>query len=64
MISVIRTIFYFGPLFFGFGFLAPLIAQSIVALGWAAPFGLSPLVFGLLLGGGYGLVAQVRGRWI
>ena len=30
----------------------------------AAPLGLSPLVFGLIFGGAWGLYAQVKGRWI
>ena len=64
MIQVIKAIFYIGPLLFGIGFLAPLIAQIIVAAGWTAPFGLSPLMTGLILGSAYGLLAQVRGRWI
>ena len=64
MIQVIKTIFYFGPLIFGLAFVAPLIAQSMVALEWTPPFGLTPLIAGLIIGGGYGLVAQLRGRWI
>lgn len=64
MLSVIKTVFYFGPLLFGIGFLAPLTAQVISALGWTPPFGLSPLAAGLIFGGGYGLIAQVRGRWV
>lgn len=49
---------------FGIGFLAPLIAQvlertvpSIAATPW-------PLVVGLLVGGGWGALAQKTGRWI
>lgn len=64
MIAVIKSVFYFGPLLFGFGFMAPLIAQTMGALGLEAPFGLSNLAAGLLLGGGFGLAAQIRGRWI
>lgn len=64
MITVIKTLFYFGPILFGLGFLAPLVAQIISAMGWAPPFGLSPLVAGLMFGGGYGVLAQWKGRWI
>ncbi|MHA7900241.1 MAG: hypothetical protein ACX94B_10275 [Henriciella sp.] len=64
MIQVLKTIFYFGPLLFGLGFLTPLVSQSIVAVGWTPPFGLTPLVTGLLIGGTLGLIAQIRGRWI
>lgn len=64
MLVVIRTIFQFGPLVFGFGFLAPLFAQIIEQAGWTLPFGISPLAAGLMLGGLLGLAAQLRGRWI
>ncbi len=64
MLVVIRTIFQFGPLVFGFGFLAPLFAQIIDRAGWALPFGISPLVAGLILGGLLGFAAQLRGRWL
>lgn len=63
MISAIRTIFYFGPLIFAFGFLAPLIAQVITRLDWTPPFGLSALMTGLIVAGLLGTIAQVRGRW-
>jgi len=64
MITAIKTVFYFGPLLFAVGFLIPLIAQSVIALGWTPPFGLSAWTFAALLGGGYGLFAQLTGRWI
>lgn len=52
------------PLLFAFGFLVPVIAQAMQALHIAAPLGLSPLMFAAIIGGGWGLVAQVTGRWI
>ena len=64
MIHVLKTVFYFGPLIFGFGFIAPLTAQSIQALSIVPPFGMSALMAGLLVGGPLGLIAQIRGRWI
>ncbi|MEO0817129.1 MAG: hypothetical protein AAFX86_07445 [Pseudomonadota bacterium] len=64
MVSIIKAVFYLGPLLFGLGFIAPLVAQSISAMGIAPPFGLSPLMVGLITGAGYGALAQVRGRWI
>lgn len=64
MIQVLKTVFYFGPLLFGFGFLTPLIAQIITVSGWTPPFDLSALMAGLIIGGGLGLLAQIRGRWI
>lgn len=51
------------PLIFGFGFLAPLIAQ-IAALGaWDLPFGQTPLALGLAVGGVWGALATWKGRW-
>ncbi|MEM9180816.1 MAG: hypothetical protein AAGA89_13965 [Pseudomonadota bacterium] len=64
MVQVIKSIFYLGPLLFGFGFLTPLISQIIQALGWTPPFGLTPLMTGFIVGGAFGLIAQIRGRWI
>lgn len=64
MQTLIKTLFYFGPLVFGIGFLAPLAAQIIALSGWTLPFGMTPLVAGLFMGAALGLVAQVRGRWI
>lgn len=63
MIAVIKTIFYFGPLLFGIGFIAPLTAQILEGAGWPLPFGVTPLIAGLILGGLWGGYAQVRGRW-
>ena len=50
MLSVLRMVFAVGPLLFGLGFLAPLIAQSLEAMSLTPPMGLSPLVLGLLVG--------------
>lgn len=52
------------PMIFAFAFLVPVIDQGMQALGLAAPFGLSTLTFALIVGGGWGLLAQLRGRWI
>ncbi|MEM1051929.1 MAG: hypothetical protein AAGI28_07530 [Pseudomonadota bacterium] len=52
------------PLIFAFAFVVPVIAQVMGSLGLPAPFGLSPLTFALLVGGGWGLFAQISGRWI
>ena len=64
MLSVLRMVFAVGPLLFGLGFLAPLIAQSLEAMSLTPPMGLSRLVLGLLVGGTLGLVATIRGRWV
>lgn len=52
------------PLIFAFAFLAPVINQGMQAVGLGAPFGLSTLTFALILGGGWGLIAQITGRWL
>lgn len=61
---VIKKIFEFGPLLFAFGFLAPLITQTIIRSGWTPPFGLTALATGLIVAGLLGMVAQIRGRWV
>lgn len=52
------------PLIFAFAFLVPVIDQGMAATGLAAPFGLSTLTFAVIVGGIWGLVAQVTGRWL
>ncbi len=64
MTDLVRKLFYVMPFLFGIGFIAPLIAQSMAEFGWAAPFGLSLIVFGLLIGAPWGLYATLRGRWV
>ena len=64
LIKFIGLIFKFGPLIFGLGFMTPLFAELIGRAGVALPFGLTPLIAGLLLGGGLGLFAQLRGSWV
>ncbi|MEO0467038.1 MAG: hypothetical protein AAF216_10900 [Pseudomonadota bacterium] len=64
MLTFVKMIFRFGPLLFGIGFLAPLSAQVISTTNWTPPLGVSPLTIGLVFGGMYGLLAQIRGRWV
>ena len=64
MLKLVGLILQYMPLIFGVGFLAPLIAQLIERAGWALPFGPTPLVLGLVIGGLWGAHAQFRGRWI
>ena len=52
------------PLIFAFAFLAPVISQGMQALEITAPFGLSTLTLGLIVGGAWGLFAQLTGRWV
>ncbi len=64
LVKLIELIFKFGPLVFGLGFLVPLFHALIVRLDIALPFGISAWLIALALGGGLGLMAQVRGSWI
>lgn len=60
----IQKLFGMMPLFFGIGFIAPLVAQAMTALHLGAPFGMSPVAFGLAVGASWGLYATLRGRWL
>lgn len=64
MENVFKQIFYWMPFFFGIGFIAPLIAQTMNLWHWQAPFGASNIAFGLIIGGVWGLQTVIRGRWI
>ena len=64
MEKLLKLIIAVLPLIFAFAFLVPVIAQGMDAIGLSAPFGLSTLTFALIIGGGWGLIAQIRGRWI
>ncbi len=61
---ILKQIFYYGPLLFAFGFIAPLTAQIIERAGWTPPLDLSPLAVGLVLAAVWGTSAQIRGTWI
>lgn len=52
------------PLLFGLGFIAPLLLQTGLAGAVAGPFGGDPLWLALAFGGGWGLLATIRGRWL
>ncbi len=60
----LRRLFPWGPLFFGIGFIAPLLAQSLDRMPVSAPAGLSNLQFGLVVGVAWGLFAKFRGSWV
>ena len=57
-------LFKIMPLLFGLGFLGPLIAQVLALAGWALPWGIAPLVVGMAIGGIWGGVATLTGRWL
>lgn len=52
------------PLIFAFAFLVPLLDQGMRALAVVPPFGVSTLTFALVVGGAWGVFAQLTGRWI
>ncbi|MEL6568991.1 MAG: hypothetical protein AAFQ22_11270 [Pseudomonadota bacterium] len=60
----LQIIFSLGPLWFGLGFLAPLLDRSAAALGVEAIFGIDALYAALLIGGGWGALAMRRRRWV
>lgn len=60
----LKKLFLVMPFLFGIGFIAPLIAQTMAYWDWQAPWGLSRIALGLLIGGSWGLYATIRGRWI
>ena len=62
--QIIPFLVSWGPLWFGLGFLAPLVAQSMDAMSIPAPLGLSSISFGLLIGFALGVAAKQRGSWI
>ena len=62
--SVLQRLNPWGPLFFGLGFIAPLIATLMTRSGLEASVGLPPIWLGLALGGALGLYAKFRGSWI
>ena len=62
--EVLRVLNDWGPVLFGVGFLAPLIAQTMEATGVPAPFGWPPITVGLGVGLVGGLVAKFRRSWV
>lgn len=62
--KALKGVVWMLPLIFAFAFLVPVIDQGMQALGMSAPFGLSTLTFAAIIGGAWGLFAQVSGRWV
>jgi len=62
--ELIKKLGGYGPLLFGIGFIAPLVAQSLDAASLAAPLGLSNIAFGLAVGVSLGTIARLRGTWL
>lgn len=64
MMRLIGFTFSLGPILFGIGFLAPVIAALLGLVGVQSPLGLSPIQFGLGLGILLGLIARQRRTWL
>ncbi len=64
MRTVLQTLGPWGPVFFGVGFLAPLLSTLMVETGITPPLGLSTIQAGLIIGFVVGLQAKLRGRWL
>ncbi|MGD1935432.1 MAG: hypothetical protein ACFB0Z_13175 [Candidatus Phaeomarinobacter sp.] len=62
--STLKFLFSIGPVLFGLGFMAPVLAELMTTAGITEPFGLAPIVVGLVIGLGWGTYALVRGSWI
>jgi hypothetical protein len=62
--QLISTLFRFGPILFGLGFLAPLIAATFHHFDIQPPLGQTPIVAGLIVGVGLGGMAMWRRSWI
>jgi ABC-type dipeptide/oligopeptide/nickel transport system permease component len=64
MQRALRGLFFVMPFLFGIGFIAPVTAELINAFHVSAPIGLTPVAFGLVLGGLWGLYATIKGSWV
>lgn len=58
--DLLTLAYKWGPVLFGIGFIAPLVAQSLDAAGVSTAFGLSGPQIGLSAG----FVAKLRGSWV
>lgn len=64
MQHALKAIFFIMPFLFGIGFIAPLTAALMPMAGLEPPLAMTPIGFGLLFGGAWGLYATIRGSWL
>lgn len=64
LLRLVGFAFGLGPIFFGIGFLAPLIAAILQHFGVPALLGLSFIQCGLIAGILLGLIARQRRTWL
>lgn len=62
--TLLKQLGDYGPLLFGIGFIAPLIAQTMDAASLSAPLGFSNIALGLVVGVSLGIIAKRRGTWV
>jgi len=60
----IQKAYAWGPVLFGVGFIAPLLAQTMESASVSAPAGLTNIQFGLIVGVLAGSIAKLRGSWL
>tara|TARA_B100001250_G_scaffold340220_1_gene307829 strand:- start:1714 stop:1905 length:192 start_codon:yes stop_codon:yes gene_type:complete len=63
MMKVISFLNKCGPLFFGVLILAPVLVEIMNLYNFSFPI-ISNIVFSLLLGFSWGLIATIKGSWI
>jgi len=63
MMKVISFLNKCGPLFFGVLILAPVLVEIMNLYNFSFPI-ISNIVFSLLLGFSWGLIATIRGSWV
>jgi hypothetical protein len=62
--NFVALLFHLGSIFFGVGFLAPVIAATLRVFAVPLPMGTDPIVIGLAVGIGLGCLAVRRRSWI
>ena len=64
MQQALKGVFFILPFLFGIGFIAPVTAELLTVTSVPAPFGMTPIGFGLIFGGAWGLYATIKGSWV
>ena len=64
LLRLIAFGFSLGPILFGIGFIAPLVAALFALAGVAKPLGIPPIYWGLIIGIGLGAMARMRKTWL
>ena len=62
--KLIKLLFEVGPILFAIGFLVPLVIQFFELIEISSILGFSSQTMGIVFAATWGVVAQLRGRWI